>query len=284
MSNSVEDQDMDVPDEQKASDSQEQKRTAFSGVDGIVDEQLSGFSTKVRDLLQGKRVCYIPYSSSQTPRRPPQIPMAPFSEYVSHFTSPYPVHGYINSFRDGVSAFLDPRKNPRLDSTALVSSSAPEVLPVAFSKEDHMQAGNGLTRVELRAGLGERLESHQGETSNASISMPVTSGTGESAASSREPNNSVAESAAISNIVNQLQPEVINNLAKIMRNVQKNFDRFYVHCVDEESDVCWEIKVQHVRSCTVKSSAIPFRYTSLLGTPVPGKSSDKPTVTGAHFH
>lgn len=257
MSNSVEDQDMDVPDEQKASDSQEQKRTPFSGVDGIVDEQLSGFSTKVRDLLRGKRVCYIPYSSSQTPRRPPQIPMAPFSEYVSHFNSPFPVHGYINSFRDRVSAFLDPRKN-NLDSATLVSSSAPEVLPVSSTKEDHMQMGNGLTQVEQRAGLGERLESHQGETSNASVSTPVTSGTGESAANSRETNNSVAESASadISDIVNQLQPEVINNLAKIMRNVQKNFDRFYIHCVDEESDVCWEIKVQLVRSCAVKSSAI----------------------------
>lgn len=279
---SVEDQDMDGSNKLNVSASQEQKGTRFSGVDCIVNEQISGFSTEVEDLLRGKRVQYTPYSSSQTSRNPPQIPMVPFSEYVSHFNTPIPVHSYINLLRDGVSAFLDPRKN-RQDSMALVSSSAPDVLAVSSSpainapahspssvaaatpaftfnspspKEDHQhqlhgtQMINGLTQPEQSTGMCERLESHHGETSNASISSQVISDAGESVANSRETESDMATSvepapAAISNLINQLQPEVISNLVKIMRDVQKNTVHFYIHCVDEESDVCWEIKVHH---------------------------------------
>ncbi|MCJ8744545.1 hypothetical protein PDJAM_G00119910 [Pangasius djambal] len=276
---SVEDEDMDVTDELKVSDSQEQKGTAFSGVDCIVDEQISGFSAEVEDLLREERVYYIPYSSSQTLRSPPQTHMVPFSEYVLHFNTPFPVHSYVNSFRDSVSAFLDPRKNRR-DSTTFVSSSAPEVLPVSSSplinapahspsavaavkpaltfnsptpKEDHLQhlhdlqMINGITQAEPSTVMCKRLDSHQGETSNASVSSRVISDAEESMANSSATNSDAATPiepapAAISNLISQLQPEVINNLVKIMRDVQKNTVHFYIHCVDEESDVCWEIK------------------------------------------
>lgn len=284
---SVEDGDVDVPAEPKVSTSQEQKGTPFSGVDCIVDEQISGFSAEVEGLLREERVYYVPYSSSPLSRNPPQTPMAPFSEYVSHFNTPFPVHSYINSFRDRVSAVLAPQKT-RQDSTTLVSSSAPEVLPVSSSslssplvnapahspspvaavkpaftfsppapKEDHLQhlhavqMINGLTQADTgTAMMRERLESHQGEISNASMSSQVISDAGESMANSRVASNDTTTSiepapAAISNLINQLQPEMINNLVKIMRDVQKNTVHFYIHCVDEDSDVCWEIKVGH---------------------------------------
>ncbi|KAL6464892.1 hypothetical protein MHYP_G00272090 [Metynnis hypsauchen] len=132
----VEDENTNLTDELKVSHSQEQRGTPLSGVDGIVDEQISGFSTEVEDLLREERVYYIPYSSSQAHRNPPQTPVAPFSEYVSHFNTPLPVHSYIKSFRDSISAFIDSEQNTWDDTThavsvlpSSVSYSAPEVLP-----------------------------------------------------------------------------------------------------------------------------------------------------------
>lgn len=51
--------------------------------------------------------------------------------------------------------------------------------------------------------------------------------------------------SAISSIIDRLQPEVISNLVEIIKGVQKNTVYFHLHAQDEEeSDVCWEIKVQ----------------------------------------
>lgn len=283
---SAEDRDMDASVELSVSDNQVQKGPAFSGVDCIVDEQISGFSAKVEDILREERIQYSPCSSSQTPRNPPQIPLLPFSEYVSHLDPPFLVHSYVNSFKDSVSAFLNPDRQDGQQSVMLIASSAPEVLPVSSSpvvnapaqspssvaapksaftlnplnpKEDHqqqlhdMQMINGLMQTEQSAGMCERLESHQGETWNASVRSRESSGAGESLADSRESDRDAATSVepapgAINNVINQLQPEVINNLLKIMKDVQKNTVHYYIHSVDEESDVCWEIKVQPVMS------------------------------------
>ncbi|XP_045145839.1 protein TASOR isoform X5 [Echinops telfairi] len=47
---------------------------------------------------------------------------------------------------------------------------------------------------------------------------------------------------ALSNFISQLEPEVFNSLVKIMKDVQKNTVKFYIH-EDEESVLCKEIKV-----------------------------------------
>ncbi|XP_012860046.1 protein TASOR isoform X11 [Echinops telfairi] len=46
---------------------------------------------------------------------------------------------------------------------------------------------------------------------------------------------------ALSNFISQLEPEVFNSLVKIMKDVQKNTVKFYIH-EDEESVLCKEIK------------------------------------------
>ncbi|KAG9260194.1 protein TASOR, partial [Astyanax mexicanus] len=136
----VEDQDTNLTDELKVSHSQEQRGTSHNAVDSIVDDQISGFSNEVEDLLREERVYYIPYSSSHAHRDPPRTPVPPFSEYVSHFYTPLPVHSYINSFRESVSAYIDPQLSKWESTThpvshvsspahSSVSSSAPDVLP-----------------------------------------------------------------------------------------------------------------------------------------------------------
>ncbi|KAF5899220.1 protein TASOR [Clarias magur] len=272
---SVEDQDMTVSDEPIVRpDSQEQNRASVGWVDCMLGEQLSLFSSEVEDLLREEHVYYIPSSNSQTLQHPPQTPLVPFSEYISHFITPIPINNYVNSFRDSASAFLDHWRS-RQDGATVVSPSAPEVLPVSSSplinapayspssatagqptsafhppspREDHqqhvqdVQSINGLKQAEM-------LESHRGETSD--INSRITMDAGESTANSRATNNDATTPiepapAAISNIISRLQPEVITNLAQIIRDVQKN-NHFYIHCVDENSDVCWEIKEYYTK-------------------------------------
>ncbi|KAM9444561.1 protein TASOR isoform 2-T2 [Clarias gariepinus] len=278
--NSVEDQDMAVSDDPIVQpDSQEQKMASIGWVDCMLDEQLSLFSSEVEDLLREEHVYYIPSSNSQTLQHPPQTPLVPFSEYISHFITPIPINNYVNSFRDSASAFLDNWRNGQ-DRVTVVSSSAPEVLPVSSSplinapahspssvaagqpasafhprsqREDHqqpvhdVQSMNGLKQAE--SSVVVMLESHHGETSD--ISSRMTSDARESTVNSKVTNNDVTTPiepapAAISNIISQLQPEVITNLAQIIRDVQKN-NHFYIHCVDEKSDVCWEIKEYYTK-------------------------------------
>ncbi len=63
--------------------------------------------------------------------------------------------------------------------------------------------------------------------------------------------------SAISSIIDQLQPEVISNLVEIIKGVQKNIVYFYIHSTDEEeSDVCWEIKVHVVLQWLCQSKSI----------------------------
>ncbi|KAI4881039.1 hypothetical protein NFI96_027968 [Prochilodus magdalenae] len=159
----MEDENTNLTDELKVSHSQEQRGTPLSGVDCIVDEQISGFSTEVEDLLREERVYYIPYSSSQAHRNPPQTPVAPFSEYVSHFNTPLPVHSYIDSFRDSISAFIDPQQS-RWDDMhthavlpSSVSYSTPEVvlsdLSVSSSPHIHTPLQSPSTKPTLVSNL-----------------------------------------------------------------------------------------------------------------------------------
>ncbi|KAM5280239.1 protein TASOR isoform 3-T3 [Ctenodactylus gundi] len=54
-------------------------------------------------------------------------------------------------------------------------------------------------------------------------------------------NVNITAPPALSNFISQLEPEVFNSLVKIMKDVQKNTVKFYIH-EEEESILCKEIK------------------------------------------
>ncbi|XP_030633115.1 protein TASOR [Chanos chanos] len=116
-------QNTNLTDELKSSHCQD-RRTPLNDVDSIVDEQLCDFSSKMMSLLRGERVYYTPnYSSSQAHTHTLQTPMTQFSEYVSHFNTPLPVHGYVSTLHDSIISFIDSQQTKR-DSTADTSSAA----------------------------------------------------------------------------------------------------------------------------------------------------------------
>lgn len=109
----------------------------LNAVDHIVDELISGFSTKVEELLRDKRIYYVSCSSTQSPREPPQRPVPPLSEYISDFNTPLPINNYISSLHDSLMLFINSQQ-VKLHNTAsedVSSSSTKDVCsnsPVSF--------------------------------------------------------------------------------------------------------------------------------------------------------
>lgn len=58
-----------------------------------------------------------------------------------------------------------------------------------------------------------------------------------------------ASGSALAQLINQMNPEVFNNLVKIFTHVNKNIVKFYIHVQQEENSVCQEIKVKRCGFC-----------------------------------
>lgn len=219
--------------------------TLFKYVDSIVDEQISGFSIKVEELLREERVSSVHYSTPSTHKSPAQTPIVPFSEYVSHFNTPLPVHSYISSFRESISAFLDPRRNrpPHVSRPASTNLSASR-----FTGLD-LHSSTAGTPGALPGSSPTTTEPQERNKHEGGVHRPTERDRASDESSLRlESDGSPAVEAApdaISSVISQLQPDVFDNLVKIMRDMQKNVVHFYIHCEDDKSDVCWEIKVLH---------------------------------------
>ncbi|XP_077088075.1 protein TASOR [Siphateles boraxobius] len=100
------------------------------GVDLIVDEQISGFSSEVEQLLRNRHIYYVSCLSAHGSRGPPKTPVLPLSDYISNFNAPFPVTNYISSFQDSLKMFIDSQSasGPRSAQEDVSSStSATEV-------------------------------------------------------------------------------------------------------------------------------------------------------------
>ncbi|KAL4655670.1 protein TASOR-like isoform X3 [Arapaima gigas] len=63
---------------------------------------------------------------------------------------------------------------------------------------------------------------------------------------------------SISSLISQLKPEVFTSLVEIIKDVQKNAVKFYIHSGEEESDVCVEIKEYLMRLGNVECNPQSF--------------------------
>ncbi|KAJ8258363.1 hypothetical protein COCON_G00173750 [Conger conger] len=64
--------------------------------------------------------------------------------------------------------------------------------------------------------------------------------------------------ASISSLISQLKPEVFSSLVEIIKDVQKNAVKFYIHTQEEESPVCQEIKEYLIRLGNVECNPQAF--------------------------
>lgn len=273
-------------------------------VDHIVDEQISGFSSEVEQLLRGNNIYYVSCLSTQGSREPPQTAVLPLSDYVSNFNTPFPVCNYISSFQDSLKMFIDSHhasgplaaqedvssSSSATEVTSNVPDTSSNINPCASSssttKPNTFESSlrpcspsialpDSMTQLQHRSRLPEpdvheppqkmcplEQDSVCQKTLETNISNNLHQSSHEMNGSSFAETTEAVEGqmahpavlaevapmehahSAISSIIDQLQPEVISNLVEILKGVQKNSVHFYIHSMDEEeSDVCWEIKV-----------------------------------------
>jgi len=66
-----------------------------------------------------------------------------------------------------------------------------------------------------------------------------------SSASVPEPTTSPAPSAKdLNSVINRLEPDVLNNLVEIMKDIKRKSPHFYIHCPDPGDQVYEEVKVE----------------------------------------
>ncbi|XP_004368687.1 protein TASOR isoform X3 [Trichechus manatus latirostris] len=224
------------------------------------------FSRKIEEILKQKNVSYV--TRIPTPIFSTQEKMKRLSEFIYSKTSKAGVQEFVDGLHEKLNTIIIkasakggnlPPVNPN-DSGAKMASTAVGRHAVPVSSGDF--SGNCLPE-SLCSDAFKDTNSHEPHSSSAvgltdvEMSQPhhaaelmVTSDHTVPGDAAREPVEKETKSPsdvnmsaqpALSNFISQLEPEVFNSLVKIMKDVQKNTVKFYIH-EEEENMLCKEIK------------------------------------------
>ncbi|KGL80230.1 Protein FAM208A, partial [Tinamus guttatus] len=247
----------------------DQPFTAKHSISAIIEttllEEYNLFARKIQEILQQKNIAYV--SGMSTPVFSAQERITRLSEYLCLQASEISVQEYIE------------RLSEKLNSVILSSSCSRHLPPVNSSPEsadvvtapaltlpsEALPAGRDLgTALSSEplcnnvkdADTGKQCSSslplgkEELDRANAKIEDELTSDQTSSSGDLIEPpektekspeNLSISTQPALSDFISQLKPEVFNSLVKIIKDVQKNTVKFYIH-EEEESTLCKEIK------------------------------------------
>ncbi|KAM9102660.1 protein TASOR isoform 3-T3 [Sarcophilus harrisii] len=244
---------------------------ALSGTtENTMLEEYNLFSRKIEEILKQKNISYV--SRISTPSFSAQEKITRLSAYVCSEASEISIQDFVNGLHEKLNIIIAKtlscgRHTPTIcispeDSCTKVGLNIPTSQATQVSSSDfntergpeshrhhsmqketdsHEQPSSttlGLTEVEMDQvhQVPEPIRTPDQTTSNE--------GTLESMEKeiSKAPNDiNISTQPSLSNFISQLEPEVFNSLVKIMKDVQKNTVKFYIH-EEEESMLCKEIK------------------------------------------
>ncbi|NXJ04166.1 TASOR protein, partial [Odontophorus gujanensis] len=235
-------------------------------VETIILEEYSLFVKKIQEILQEKNISYV--SGVFTPVAFDQERIMRFSEYVYLQTSEVSVQEYVEALSEKMSSVVLGsscfRRTPPIycspESAEVVGSAAlnppPNMLPICRDSDTTLLTEpvsnnmvEDLDSVEQQSSslpvVKEDVE-HVSAKAEAVLTSDQTSCSGNlmepPEKTQKSPENlNVSTQPAFSDFISQLKPEVFNSLVEIMKDVQKNTVKFYIH-EEEESILCKEIK------------------------------------------
>ncbi|KAG5835885.1 hypothetical protein ANANG_G00248740 [Anguilla anguilla] len=281
-------------------------------LDGIIDEALGHFSVGMRDILREGRVSYSPEPTPIPLEQHQQLwaPGVAFSEYISHYTSSVPIHGYVTTLCEQMSCLARPKERTaptdaltnrpggrdtdlRKDQTHNTSrlmemlttlskakrSACPLLFPLhcpsaakSWDSPPHRQAPHSLPRLGTIKDTAPLTPKAQGvhrrpprQDGGRAIAEAEPDGKHPTPLLTEAPptpslppdSGSASGPAAISSLISQLKPEVFSSLVEIIKDVQKNAVKFYIHS-QEDSAVCLEIKEYLIRLGNVECNPQAF--------------------------
>uniref|UniRef100_A0A8C3YQ68 Transcription activation suppressor n=1 Tax=Catagonus wagneri TaxID=51154 RepID=A0A8C3YQ68_9CETA len=229
--------------------------------------EYSLFSRKIEEILKQKNVSYV--SSISTPIFSAQEKMKRLSEFIYSKTSRAGVQEFVDGLHEklntviikasakggnlppvspndsGTKIALSPRgrhvisvASTDLSGKHLLEPLGSDPLKDTNSDEQHSSSTLGLTEVEVNQPhhITEPVVTSDHTVPGDAAREPVEKET------TKSPSDvNISAQPALSNFISQLEPEVFNSLVKIMKDVQKNTVKFYIH-EEEESMLCKEIK------------------------------------------
>lgn len=240
--------------------------TAKHSISAVIEttllEEYKLFARKIQEILQQKNIAYV--SGTSTPVLSARERIMRLSEHICLQASEVSVQEYIETLSEKLNSVI--LASSCMKQTAPIYSS-PEALEVMSSTAPRPVSDTVAVCRDsdlapfpepLCNNLGEELHSHE----QPSASLPLekekmdhgnakpedqTSSAGDLVEppekTQKSPENlNISTQPAFSDFISQLKPEVFNSLVKIIKDVQKNTVKFYIH-EEEESVLCREIKV-----------------------------------------
>lgn len=248
-------------------------------IDGIVEKHLGDFSAEMQLFLQRESISYNYSASAQVTTASaavqyslPHRPMSQFSQYVSFYNPCPPVQDYVDSLQDNIESMLTelvndwpshkPTGRPKNVDAALAREVSAFVSGIRASRED-LSDGDLLAAdachnpVPSKEGIskpicctdaleGDGILEQTCEGNIGRVSDPAKEPSLQPEPTSSRPHTprlSSPPATALSSLINQLQPEVFNNLMDIIKDVRRNSVQFYLHSRDPEDRVYEDIKV-----------------------------------------
>ncbi|XP_027556705.1 protein TASOR isoform X6 [Neopelma chrysocephalum] len=237
------------------------KHSISAVIETTLLEEYNLFARKIQEILQQKNIAYV--SGMPTPVFSARERIMKLSEYICLKASEVSVQEYIETLSE------------KLHSVILASSCIKHTQPIYSSPEPSEVGSNtaakpvpdtlSVCRDADTALLPEPLcnnlleDLHSSEQPSSSLPLvkekmdhvnakpeDQTSSSGDlmepPEKTQKSPENlNISTQPAFSNIISQIKPEVFTSLVKIMKDVQKNTVKFYIH-EEEESVLCREIK------------------------------------------
>ncbi|XP_072732491.1 protein TASOR isoform X5 [Ciconia boyciana] len=229
-------------------------------------EEYNLFARKIQEILQQKNIAYV--SGMSTPVFSARERIMRLSEYICLQASEISVQEYIETLSEKLNSVILSssciRHTPPIysspESAEVVSNAAlnppPDTLPICRDSDTALlseplcnDAVEDLDSNEQRSSslpLVKEEVDHVDAKTEDMLTSDQTSSSGDlmepPEKTQKSPENiNISTQPALSDFISQLKPEVFNSLVKIIKDVQKNTVKFYIH-EEEESVLCKEIK------------------------------------------
>lgn len=221
-------------------------------IENTVVEVYSKFSEQLQEVLREKD---IPFTAVPTPLLSSEDRVVKLSEWLSTQASEIPVQQYVDELRVKLDIVVNSRTRPTnvnnpVDGTMGALELGQQGCTTAgytHLKTEVSQIIEPLPSSELgHNGCIEQSPSNTAQDAPPPRSpLPHTSQDNVLNNPPKTPPNlpDISTShTALKDLINQMNPEVFNDLVKIFSQVNKNIVKFYIHAEQEDSTVCGEIK------------------------------------------
>ncbi|XP_056380371.1 protein TASOR isoform X2 [Hyla sarda] len=229
-------------------------------IENTVVEVYNKFSEQLKAVLREKDISFTGVS---TPLLSSEDRVVKLSDWLATQASEIPVHQYVDELRVKLDVVVNSRTRPTNINNPVDGSyeSKGIVADLEHGQQGYITAGNS----DLKMDISQTEPSPSSESGHNGCIEHASSSSAVNALPHRSPVSHIdtlphasqdnilknpqkapilpdisTSHTAIKDLINQMNPEVFNNLVKIFSQVNKNIVKFYIHA--EESAICDEIK------------------------------------------